>query len=55
MAKVRGLLALGNHPGMLGEPAWFAIFVFGFTQDLLARHNTWIPPGILIGMAESRA
>jgi hypothetical protein len=35
--------------------AWFSIVALGLSQDSLAMLNIWMPLGILIGIADSRA
>ena len=39
---------------MMGIFAWLAITFYNFTQDSLATPNSWIIPGILVGLAASQ-
>jgi O-antigen ligase len=41
--------------GMASLLAWFSIVALGLSQDSLAMLNIWMPLGILIGIADSRA
>jgi hypothetical protein len=41
--------------GMASLLAWFSIVALGLSQDSLAMFNIWMPLGILIGIADSRA